>query len=232
VKDATDAAEASGFVDYVFTYLPPAPASVLEVGCGEEGGVAPVLASAGYDVLAIDPRAPEGPLYRRVTLEELDEPEPFDAVVAGRVLHHVDPLGSALEKLARLAPLLILDEFAHDRIDAAARDWYHEQYLQLAAGTAAPKAPPDLEGWADAHLGLHPYESLRRELDTRYDERDFRWGPYLHRWLRDPVTKERELAMIAAGALQPIGFRYTGIAKRRSLFRMARARRERRPTSA
>jgi hypothetical protein len=213
VKDATGTAEALDFVDYVFTHLPPPPARVLEVGCGEEGGVAPVLASAGYDVLAIDPRAPEGPLYRRVSLEELEDPGPFDAVVAGRVLHHVEPLGSALERLARLAPVLILDEFAHDRIDAAARHWYREQYSQLAAGTAAPKAPPDLEQWTEAHAGLHPYDALRRELDARFDERDFRWGPYLYRWLRDPVTKEREEMMIAAGALQPIGFRYMGTAR-------------------
>jgi hypothetical protein len=214
VKDATGTAEASDFVDYVFTHLPPTPARVLEVGCGEEGGVAPVLASAGYNVLAIDPRAPEGPLYRRVSLEELDDPGRFDAVVAGRVLHHVDPLGPALDKLAGLAPLLILDEFAHDRIDRAARDWYREQYGQLSAGTAAPKAPPDLKEWTEAHLGLHPYDALRRELDARYDERDFRWGPYLYRWLRDPITKEREESMIAAGALEPIGFRYTGTARR------------------
>lgn len=214
MKDATGTAEASDFADYAFAHLPPAPARILEVGCGEEGGLAPALAAAGYEVLAIDPRAPAGHLYRRVSLEELDDPGPFDAVVAGRVLHHVDPLGSALEKLARLAPILILDEFAHDRIDAAARDWYREQYVQLAAGAAAPKAPPDLEGWAEAHAGLHPYDALRRELDARYEERDFRWGPYLHRWLRDPVTKEREEAMIAAGALQPIGFRYTGTPKR------------------
>jgi len=214
VKDATGTAEASDFVDYVFTHVPPAPARVLEVGCGEEGGIAPALAAAGYEVLAIDPRAPAGPLYRRVSLEEFDDPGPFDAVVAGRVLHHVDPLRPAVEKLRGLAPLLILDEFAHDRIDAAAREWYREQYRQLAAGTAAPKAPPDLEAWAEAHLGLHPYDVLRRELDARYDERDFRWGPYLYRWLRDPVTKVREEAMIAAGAIQPIGFRYSGTAKR------------------
>ena len=201
------------FVDYVRGQLPPAPARVLEVGCGEEGGVAPALAAAGYDVLAIDPRAPEGPLYRRVSLEELDDSGPFDAAVAGRVLHHVDQLAPAVEKLARLAPLLILDEFASDRIDAAARDWYREQYRNLAVGRAAPRAPRDLEEWAAAHPGLHAYETLRRELDVRYDERDFRWGPYLYRWLRDPVTKMHEEELIAAGALQPIGFRYTGIAK-------------------
>lgn len=202
------------FIDYVLQQLPPAPARVLEVGCGREGGVAPALAAVGYDVLAIDPEAPEGPFYRRVRLEDLDNSGPFNAAVAGRVLHHVDPLGPALEKLVGLAPLVILDEFASDRIDAAARDWYKEQYRRLAAGAAAPRAPADLEEWRAAHQGLHPYESLRRELDVRYDVRDFHWAPYLYRWLRDPQTKVDEERLIASGELQPIGFRYTGIANR------------------
>jgi Methyltransferase domain len=203
----------SGFVDYVLEQLPPAPARVLEVGCGEEGGVAPALAAGGYDVLAIDPRAPEGPLYRRVSLQELDDPGPFDAAVAGRVLHHVDPLGPALDKLVGLASVLILDEFACNRIDASARGWYRERYREVAAGPEVPHAPESLEEWEAAHTGLHPYPVLRRELDLRYDERDFRWGPYLYRWLRDPETKAREERLIASGELQPIGFRYTGTAK-------------------
>jgi hypothetical protein len=172
-----------------------------------------VLAAAGYDVLAIDPRAPEGPLYRRVALEDFRDSGSFDAVVAGRVLHHIDPLGPAVEKLAALAPLLILDEFASDRIDAAARKWYHEQYRKLAAGAAEPKAPRDLEEWQAAHSDLHPYQVVKTELDERYDERDFRWCPYLHRWLRDPATTALEEELIAAGVLQPIGFRYVGTAK-------------------
>jgi SAM-dependent methyltransferase len=212
-----DSAGTPDFLDYVLAQLPPAPARVLEVGCGTEGGVAPALAAAGYDVLAIDPDAPEGRLYRRVTLEGLDDSGPFDAAVAGRVLHHVHPLGPALEKLVGLAPLLILDEFASDRIDAAARDWYRDEYRNLPSGAAAPKAPPDLREWQAAHLGLHPYATLRRELDVRYDERDFCWCPYLYRWLRDPTTKDREKRLIATGALKPIGFRYTGTA--RTLFR-------------
>jgi len=58
----------------------------------------PRLDRAGDD-LSGHPRAPEGPLYRGVTLEDLDDPGPFGAAGAGRVLHHVDPLGPALDKL-------------------------------------------------------------------------------------------------------------------------------------
>src|SRR5438034_5519800 len=69
------------FTEFTLSQLPPVPQRVLEVGCGPEGGVAPALARAGHDVLAIDPDAPAGPHYRQITLEELDDPGPFDAVV-------------------------------------------------------------------------------------------------------------------------------------------------------
>src|SRR5881628_2920943 len=106
-----------GFTEFALSQLPAPPSRILEVGCGREGGVAPALARAGYDVLAIDPDAPEGELYRQVTLEELDDPGPFDAIVAGRVLHHVQPLAQALDKLVALAPQLIIDEFAWNHMD-------------------------------------------------------------------------------------------------------------------
>jgi len=201
------------FAEYALSHLPPAPARVLEVGCGEEGGIAPVLADAGYDVLAIDPAAPEGSLYRRVTLEELDDPGPFDAVVAGRVLHHIDPLGPALDKLVGLARLLVVDEFACNHIDGAAREWYAHQYALLAATGSPPQAPADLDAWRAAHSHLHPYDTVRRELDTRYETRDFCWRPYLYRWLRAPAIEAMEEGMIEAGSIRPIGFRYVGAAK-------------------
>ena len=184
---------------------------MLEVGCGEEGGVARELAAAAYDVLAIDPEAPEGPLYRRIALEELDDPGPFDAVVAGRVLHHVHPLEAALDKLASLAPLLVLDEFAWNHIDAATEDWYHRQRRRLAAAGRELKGPPDLHDWRKRHLDLHPYEKLRAEIDARYEERHFEWRPYFYRWLGDAETEAVEKELIAAGAIRPIGFRYAGV---------------------
>ena len=215
MAENTEGARAWGeFSAYALSHLPPPPARVLEVGCGYEGGITPVLAAAGYDVLGVDPDAPEGPLFRRTTLEELDDPGPFDAVVAGRVLHHVDPLGHGLDKLVLLAPLLVLDEFASNHIDRAARVWYEAEYRRLEASGGPPHAPSDLAEWRAAHPGLHSYETMRAELDARYQERDFRWGPYFYRWLRDPETKESEERLIGAGALRPIGFRYVGVAVR------------------
>lgn len=198
------------FTEFTLSQLPSAPQRVLEVGCGREGGVAPALAAAGYDVLAVDPDAPEGPLYRRITLEELDDPGPFDAVVAGRVLHHVRPLASALDKLAALAPLLVLDEFAWNHMDEPTIDWYESQHRLLVAAGREPKGPPDLAEWHRRHSDLHPYETLRAELEARYEEDYFEWCPYFYRWLDGPASEALESALIDTRAIRPIGFRYVG----------------------
>jgi hypothetical protein len=199
------------FTGFVLSQLPPPPGRVLEVGCGREGGVAPALVTAGYDVLAVDPNAPEGPFYRQLTLEEFDDPGPFDAVVAGRVLHHVHPLGPALDKLAGLAPLLILDEFAWNHMDEPTVDWYEAQHRLLVAAGREPKGPAELAEWRARHADLHPYETLRAEVAARYDERDFEWRPYFYRWLGGPASEALEEGLISAGAIRPIGFRYAGV---------------------
>jgi hypothetical protein len=199
------------FTGFALSQLPEPPARVLEVGCGREGGVAPALATAGYDVLAIDPDAPEGRLYRRVALEQLDDPGPFDGVVAGRVLHHVDPLAPALDKLVGLAPLLVIDEFAWNHMDETTVDWYESQHRLLTAAGRTPKGPSSIADWRARHSDLHPYETLRAELDARYEERHFEWCPYFHRWLEGPATEGLEQGLIEAGAIRPIGFRWSGV---------------------
>src|SRR5438874_935113 len=154
--------------DFVLAQLPPPPARVLEIGCGE-GELAQALDGAGYDVLAIDPDAPDGPLFRRVTLEELDEPGPFDAVVAVRVLHHVNPLGGALDKLAGLAPILVVDEFAPERIHGPTQEWYESQHRLLVAAGHDPDAPASIDEWREHHSGLHTSSTLLGELEARYE---------------------------------------------------------------
>jgi hypothetical protein len=196
-------------IDFVLSQLPPPPARVLEVGCGKEGGVTPALAAAGYDVLGVDPRAPEGPLFRRVTLEELGQ-ERYDAVVAARVLHHVAELDVALDKLAAAAPLLVLDEFAWERMDEPTIEWYEGQHRMLALVGAAPHGPPDLAEWRREHEDMHPSDGLRAALDARYEERSFEWRPYLYRWLGGPATFELERMLVDTGLVRALGFRYAG----------------------
>jgi len=181
---------------------------VLEVGCGSEGGLVELLAERGYDVLGVDPHAPEGPRFVRAEFQELDGE--WDAVVAGRVLHHVNPLGEGLDKLASLAPLLVADEFAPDRIDAAAQDWYEGQHRLLRATGHEPYGPASLDEWRERHPGLHPHDVLLAALRERYEEQALEWVPYLSRWLGGPSSEALEHALIGAGAFPAIGYHWVG----------------------
>jgi len=203
----------SDFVTFVFEQLPPPPRRVLEIGCGREGGLVEVLAARGYDVLGVDRNAPEGDRFLRATFQEASNRlllEGWDAVVAGRVLHHVHPLGESLDTLASLAPLLLVDEFAWDRIDPAAQDWYEGQHRMLRAAGGDPYGPADVDEWRVQHPGLHPHTVLLDALRARYDERTLEWVPYFHRWLGGPASEALERTLIGAGAIPAIGYRWAG----------------------
>lgn len=200
------------FTEFALSQLPPPPARVLEIGCGPDGGITPALANAGYDALGLDPRAPEGERFRPQTLEQFPE-EPFDAVVAERVFHHVDPLGPAFDKVARLAPLLLFEEFAWERMDAPTRDWYEAQHRALRAAGIEPKGPRDLASWRAEHDGLIPSDVLLREARDRFEERFFAERPFLYRWLDGPATEALEQSLLDARAIQPIGLRFVGVRK-------------------
>jgi hypothetical protein len=201
------------FTDFVLSHLPPAPARVLDVGCGDVGGVVPALVEAGYDAFGVDPRAPAGPRYSHGDFRDVDEE--FDAVVAGRVLHHIHPLGDGLDRIVALAPLLIVDEFAGDLIDDAGQDWYESQYRILAAAGSPPKAPASIDVWRAKHPDLHPHGVVLDGLRERYDERVLEWVPYFHRWLRGPSSEALETSLIAAGAFPAIGWRWVGVRRER-----------------
>jgi Methyltransferase domain len=203
----------TAFNEFVLSQLPPPPGRVLEIGCGDRGGVVAQLEAAGFEPLGVDPRAPEGPRFRQETLEELDDPGPFVAVVASRVVHHVRPLGPALDKLAGLAPLLVLDEFAPEKIDSGAQEWYERQHRALRLAGQEPIGPPSLDEWRAAHTELHPSTVLLDALRERYDVTHFEERPYLYRWLGGVATEHLEEALVGAGAIPAIGFRWVGRSK-------------------
>lgn len=200
---------------FVLAHLPPVPARVLEVGCGA-GALARALAHAGYAVTAIDPEAPEGPLFLRVTLEELADPGPFDAVVASLSLHHVENLVTALDRIEALLAargVLVVNEFAKERLDRPTAAWYFGRRRALAAAHGAP-APGSIDEclreWENDHAALHGYEAMRAALDARFHERYFAWVPYLHHELAHVTSEAAEQELIDAGAIRATGFRFVG----------------------
>ena len=200
--------------DFLRERLPAPPARVLEVGCGQHGELATALSVAGWDVLAIDPMAPPGPIFRRLLLENLDLWEgPFDAVVAGRSLHHIRELDRALDKIRSLLRpdgLLAVEEFAWDLADEPTLDWLAEQRRSHDPRAAPPTREAFAAEWEAEHLGLHGYDTLRRELDARFVQRSFSWEPHLHRELGGREAELLERALIDAGRIRALGFRWTG----------------------
>ena len=180
----------STFLDFLREQLPPPPARVLEVGCGQ-GELTTALAVEGYDVLGIDPVAPEGERFRRIRLEDLDPEEGlFDAVCASHSLHHIRDLDHALDRIASLlgpGGLLVLDEHGWDLADEATLDWLWNQRRALASAGHG-ETPPSLEAfreeWQAEHLGLHGFEAMRDELSRRFEERVFARTPFLYRLAR------------------------------------------------
>ncbi|HLX19315.1 MAG TPA: class I SAM-dependent methyltransferase [Gaiellaceae bacterium] len=182
-----------GFTEFVLHQLPQAPARILEVGCGDEGGVVAALVAAGYDATGVDPRAPTGERFRQVDFREVEGE--YDAVVAGRVIHHLVPLDDAVEKLASLAPVLIVNEFAWDLIDEPLAEWYEAERARRSDAIG----PPTVEEWRWRHPGLHPHDVLLAALRRHYEERTLEWLPYFHHWLGDVESPDR------------IGYQWMGI---------------------
>jgi SAM-dependent methyltransferase len=202
---------------FVREQLPPAPASILEVGCGG-GELARELEAVGYDVVAIDPEAPSGPIFRAVKLEDFDGSAPFDAVVASLSLHHIDDLGAAVDKIAGLLDsggLLVLSEWDRERFQGATARWYFHQRQALAAvGREDAEIEPSFEEWwpewQERRSDVHPYAAMRPELDRRFSERLFEWVPYLYGYRLGGEVEPLERALIATGEIEAVGFRYVG----------------------
>jgi hypothetical protein len=200
---------AADFLPFVVRHLPPSPARVLEVGCGDEGGLVPDLAERGYEVLGVDPRAPDDVRYLRRDFQEVADTltaKPWDAIIAARVLHHVEPLDDGVALLARLAPVLLVDEFAPDLIVGDAQTWYEKR--RAAAGDI--QAPESIDEWRRRRSHLHPHHVVLAALRRHYAERELVRVPYFHRWLRSSAIESEERAAVTAGAIPAVGWRWVG----------------------
>lgn len=184
--------------------LPAPPARILEVGCGA-GALARALAADGYDVVAIDPKAPEGAIFRQTTIEALGDEGPFDGAVAALALHHVHDLDVGLDKVRSLlqpGSPLVVREFAWDLVDEPTARWDYERRGEEGG----------LAEWRAEHDDLHGFEALRNALDERFAERLFEWTPYLAEYKGTDAQQAEERRLIEAGELRAVGFVYVGLA--------------------
>jgi SAM-dependent methyltransferase len=184
--------------------LPDPPARVLEVGCGA-GRLALALASDGYDVLAVDPKAPEGEIFRQTRIEEVGDEGPFDGAVASLSLHHVHDLEVVMAKVHSLlrpeAPFVVR-EFGWDLVDEPTARWDYARRGREGG----------LAEWRAEHDDLHPFEALRTALAARFRERSFEPGPYLSEYEGSEEDAAEERRLIEAGEIRPVGFVYVGLA--------------------
>jgi SAM-dependent methyltransferase len=197
---------------FVRANLPDPPARVLEVGAGD-GGLARALRAAGYDVVAIDPRADGGDV-RAVPLADLDEPDSsFAAAVAIVSLHHVDPLEESCRRLGELVEpggALVVDEFDVGTFDLSAAEWWLDQ--RRALGEPQPKTAKELVEEHREHL--HPLKRILAALDPHFELGAPVRGPWLHRWNLDDSLRAVEEDAIARGALSATGARLVGRRRR------------------
>jgi SAM-dependent methyltransferase len=222
---------------FVQPALPPAPAAILEIGCGRSGGFVPRLVAAGYDAVGVDPEAPDGPGYEQREFEQYQVPKPVAAVVACTSLHHVGDLDDVLDRVAAaLAPggAVVIIEWAWERFDEQTARWCFDRLAELASdsdsdsGSGLDSGSDDERGWLHTHRdqyrasglswdayhagwameeGLHRGERIVDALDARFTRRSYETGPYFFADL-DGVTFEDEQAAIDTGLIRPTGIRY------------------------
>jgi SAM-dependent methyltransferase len=207
---------------FVHAHLPPAPARVLEIGCGPEGGFVPTLREHRYDAVGVDPAAPPGPGYHSTEFEKYQLSGAVDAIVACTSLHHVTDLDEVLDRaVAALTPggVLIVVEWAYERFDEASarwsferlngsgeRGWLHSHREQWQA--SGQPWHDYLESWAGRE-GLHRGDAISRALEARFHTRLLTHAPYFFPDLH-PVSENEEQAAIDAGRIQATGIHYAG----------------------
>ncbi|MGH8874444.1 MAG: class I SAM-dependent methyltransferase [Acidimicrobiia bacterium] len=190
--------------------LPPAPARILDVGCGA-GALSLEVARLGHLVDAVDSSQEAIGLARRGTgtaapgkvsyhLADVadfpGEPATYDAAVVSRTLHHLPNPAETLRRIRdwlRPGGLLVCVDFAHDLFDRRAGRWLALTRGLLEAGgllQVGPRLPEDpesavgrvMEEWAEEHQGedLNPFEVGAGPLGELFREHRFAWLPYLY----------------------------------------------------
>ena len=172
-------------------HLPPAPARVVEIGCGPAGGFVPFLLENGYEAVGVDPKAPSGSHYARYRVRELR----LRAAVRRGDRVHLAPSRTRSGKGARPAHHHASERRARGRrrvgvgevrrgdgavvLRARRRAWVElappppRRVAGLWTGMGRSTSIPLRE-----HHGLHSAQELLRVLDERLDRQFSEDGPY------------------------------------------------------
>lgn len=188
--------------------LPPAPARVVEIGCGPLGGFVPMLRSAGYTATGVDPEAPEQPGYRRIEFERYQPTESADAIVASTSLHHVADLSQVLDLMAaalRPGGAVVVVEWARERFDEATARWCFDRlpleddpgWLHELRARWRDSGQPwqeFIDSWAEAE-GLHLGRDILAGLAARFGSGEVGYGPYYFAELPGTTEDDEQAAI-------------------------------------
>lgn len=160
--DLSDLAVPSS-LGYLAGFLPPAPARVVEIGCGR-GALAAALIAAGYDLTGVEPDPDAADTARSRGVRVLGCPiedcapgdRPYDVALFTRSLHHGTDLDGCLGAAARLLRAggrIVIEEFAREDADLAAAGFVDDSLALLeAAGLARPRSSGQTDPDADPLL--------------------------------------------------------------------------------
>jgi SAM-dependent methyltransferase len=188
-------------------------ATILEVGCGE-GHVACELLKRGYHVTGLDsdPNVIARAQARGVPAFVTSWPEfnanaPFDAIAFTRSLHHISPLREAIvraRELIKPTGLLLIEDFALDKVDAATVDWF-AKILRSKQGKALIKPIPEqlvtalfsasdtMQTWHDYRArDVNLFASMIKAIGERFVIRETQSVPYFYRYLIPALPETSE----------------------------------------
>jgi SAM-dependent methyltransferase len=207
---------------FISAALPPAPARLLEIGCGAAGGIVPAALALGYQAVGVDPQAPDGAAYRQVPFENYESPSGLDVVVSIQALHHLVDLDAAFERVDRMLThdgVLVVLEWAWERIDEATARWLFARVPAEANSGWAGERRDDWRAsglpwreyrdrWAQEH-GLHSWRAVESALANRFETVLREDAPSLFGDVAE-ISEDIERAAIAAGEISTTGIHWAG----------------------